>query len=115
MNGNQVSKPVPTSSTTAAVEQTPGNIKEFTVDGSNYSFNPAEIRVKKGDTVKITFKDGDGQHNLVVDGYNVSTSTIGPGSTDSVTFVADKAGTFEYFCSVDSHRDLGMKGSLVVE
>jgi plastocyanin len=29
--------------------------------------------------------------------------------------VADKKGTFEYYCSVGQHRALGMKGKLVVE
>lgn len=92
-----------------------GPVKEFTVNGSNFEFDPATIKVKKGDTVKISFVDDDGMHNLVIDGYNVSTKTIGPGKQDSVTFVADKAGSFKYFCSVSNHQDLGMVGTLVVE
>lgn len=90
-------------------------VKEFTIDGSNFSFNPSTITVNKGDTVKIIFKDDDGTHNLAIDGYNVSTNVIGGGSRDSIQFVADKAGSFEYFCSVGAHRDLGMTGTLIVK
>lgn len=92
-----------------------GPVKEFTVDGTNYAFNPVTITVNKGDMVKITFKDDDGAHNLVVDGYNVATNTIGAGSTDTIQFVADKAGSFEYYCAVANHRDLGMTGTLIVQ
>jgi len=91
------------------------NVKEFTVDGTNYAFSPSEIRVKKGDTVRIIFKDDEGQHNLIVDGYNLSTNLIGEGSQDTIQFVADKTGEFEYYCSVGSHRALGMSGKLIVE
>lgn len=89
-------------------------VKEFTVNGSNFAFNPKIITVNKGDTIKINFKDDEGSHNLVIKGYNVLTNVVGEGGTDSATFVADKSGSFEYYCSVDSHRDLGMTGTLVV-
>ena len=106
----QISSPSP------AATQTPsGPVKEFTVSGSNFKFSPSKITVKKGDNVKITFKDDDGMHNLVVDGYNVQTNTIKSGDSDSVTFLADKTGTFTYYCAVDSHRQKGMTGTLVVQ
>lgn len=92
-----------------------GPVKELTVDGSNFTFNPNTINVNKGDTVKITFKDDDGTHNLVIDGYNVSTNTIHTGDSATVQFVADKTGTFAYYCSVDSHREKGMVGKLIVQ
>ena len=92
-----------------------GPVKEFTVNGSNFAFDPATITVDKGDTVKINFKDDDGRHNLVVDGYNISTNVIGGGESDTITFVADKTGSFEFYCSVSNHRDLGMSGTLIVK
>lgn len=98
--------------TTTAVNQT---IKEFTVDGTNYAFAPASITVNKGDQVKINFKDDDGFHDLRIDGYNVGTTRVNTGGLSSVTFTADKAGSFEYYCSVGSHRAKGMKGTLVVQ
>lgn len=97
-------------STSSAVQLT-----EFTVESNGLNFSPKELKVKKGDKVKITYKNNRGKHNLRVDGYNVGTEQIEAGQTASFEFIADKAGTFEYFCSVPGHREAGMKGSLIVE
>ena len=86
----------------------------FTVTASNFAFAPAAMTVKKGDNVVITFKNGDGFHDFVIDGLNVRTAQIQDGAQETVTFVADKAGTFEYYCSVGQHRAMGMKGTLTV-
>lgn len=92
-----------------------GPVKEFTINGANYKFDPATITVKQGDTVKITFNDNDGMHDLVISGYDVQTDIINSGSTAELTFTADQKGTFEYYCSVDSHREKGMTGKLIVQ
>ena len=86
----------------------------FTVTGSNFAFAPSAMTVKKGDNVVITFKNGDGFHDFVIDELNVRTAQIQDGAQETVTFVADKAGTFEYYCSVGQHRAMGMKGTLTV-
>lgn len=90
-------------------------VKEFTIEGSNYKFSPNQMTVNKGDTVKITLKVTEGTHNLVVEGYDVSTKIIGSGSQETLTFVADEVGSFEFYCSVANHRALGMTGTLVVQ
>lgn len=90
-------------------------VKEFTAAGSNFKFSPSEIKVKKGDTVKITFKNTSGIHNLFIDEFNVATKTIQAGQEETVQFIADKAGTFEYYCSVGTHRAMGMVGKFIVE
>ena len=91
------------------------NVKEFTVSGQNFSFAPSTLTVKKGDTVRIIFKNVGGFHDFNIDGFNVATKQIGDGQTDTVEFVADKAGSFQYFCSVGSHAAMGMKGTLTVQ
>ncbi len=92
-----------------------GPVKEFTISGSNFSYSLKEIKVKEGDTVKITFKNEDGFHDWTLDEFNVRTQKIAAGKTETVTFLANKKGTFEYYCSVGSHRANGMKGNLIVE
>lgn len=92
-----------------------GNVKAFTVEGTPFKFSLTEMRVKKGDTVKVTFVNKQGFHDWVLDEFNVRTKQIQAPGTETVTFVADKAGTFEYYCSVDGHRAKGMKGNLIVE
>jgi len=97
-------------------EETINEVTLFDVHGSNnYRFNPAEIRVKKGETVRINFVNDEGTHNFIIDGLNVRTQTISSGNVDTVTFTADEVGEFEFYCGVGNHRELGMKGTLIVE
>ncbi|MBY0539324.1 cupredoxin domain-containing protein [Patescibacteria group bacterium] len=95
------------------VSETGGTVKEFTVDGKNFSFTPELVSVKKGDTVRIKFVNSQGFHDFVIDEFKVATPQIKEGEA-VVEFVADKAGSFEYYCSVGSHRAMGMKGTLQV-
>lgn len=90
-----------------------GAIKEFTITGQNYSFNPASIAVDRGDTVKVTFKSSGGVHDWVLEAFNVRTSLLGSGQSQTVQFVANKTGTFEFYC--EPHRSMGMTGTLTVK
>lgn len=92
-----------------------GNVREFLLVGRDYTFFPIEMQVKKGETVRVVFKNNQGFHDFRVDGYEVGTKQISEGERETVEFVADKAGTFEYFCSVGNHRQQGMAGKLIVE
>ena len=98
----------------ADVDVTAGEVKEFIVTGGNFTFSPATRTVKKGDTVRVVFKNDEGFHDFVLDEFDVATKQIQGGSEETVEFVADKAGSFEYYCSVGKHRDMGMKGILTV-
>lgn len=90
-------------------------VKAFTVIGSNFIFTPNTITVNKGDTVKITFQSASGFHDLKLDEFNVATKQLKAGESETVQFVADKVGSFEYYCSVGNHRAMGMKGTLTVK
>lgn len=108
--GASPTAPSATSTTEPTVSE-----KTFTVKGSNFTFSPLEIRVKRGDQVKVVFVNEEGFHDWVLDEFNARTPQIGAGATAEVRFTADKVGTFEYYCSVGSHRAMGMVGKLVVE
>lgn len=99
----------------AGIPADQGTVKSFTVVGKAFSFTPSEISVKKGDTVKITFQNDNGFHDLRIEGYNLGTKQIQSPASETFQFVAHKAGTFEFFCSVMNHRQLGMVGKLIVE
>ncbi len=101
-----------TVSASVSVKSSP--VKQFTVTGANYSFTPSTLSVKKGDTVKLTFKNSNGMHDLRIDEFGVATSRIASGTQETVTFIADKVGSFQYYCSVGSHRAMGMWGTLTV-
>ena len=87
----------------------------FEVSGKNFAFDVEEIRVKEEDTVTINFTSESGFHDWVVDEFDAATQQVRTDGKTSVTFVADKAGSYEYYCSVGSHRASGMVGTLIVE
>ncbi|MBT7762995.1 hypothetical protein HN734_04005 [Candidatus Woesearchaeota archaeon] len=90
-------------------------VKEFTMIARKFEFEPAEIRVMEGDTVRITVTSEDVAHGIAISEFDVK-EDFGPGETVTVEFVADKKGTFTFFCSVfcgTGHRE--MVGQLVVE
>ncbi len=69
------------------------------VEASMYGFSPSEVSVNPGDRVTIELVATDVVHGLSLDGYNFSL-TAEPGQTVRKSFVADKAGTFRFRCSV---------------
>lgn len=93
----------------------------FTLTGHNFAFemegeeNPT-LTVQEGDVVRIEFSSTSGFHDVVIDEFSAATKQVRPedGMT-YVEFVADASGTYEYYCSVGSHRAQGMVGTLIVE
>ena len=64
-----------------------------------YDFSPAVISVNKGDRVTIELVSTDVVHGLYLDGYDLEV-IADPGQTASLSFIADKSGTFRFRCSV---------------
>lgn len=71
----------------------------FRLHASQYAYAPAELRVATGDTVTIELISTDVVHGLYLDGYGLSV-VADPGQTASLTFVADRPGTFRFRCNV---------------
>jgi len=69
------------------------------VEASQFAYAPAVLEVNPGDTVTIELVSTDVVHGLYLDGYGVSV-TADPGQTASLTFTADKAGSFRFRCNV---------------
>lgn len=80
------------------------------------SVENADIEATLGETVEVTLTTG-GNHDWVLvyveNGNEVVWARTGPKS--SVTFTADRTGEFEYFCSIGTHRQQGMKGTFIVK
>ncbi len=73
--------------------------KEFTIWARQFDFTPAVITVQQGDYVRVNLKTADVAHGWYIDGYDVNIKVSGD-KTESIEFVADKAGTFKIRCSV---------------
>ena len=73
--------------------------RTFRVDVRQFAYSPSELYVNPGDTVTIQLVSTDVVHGLYVDGYDVS-AEADPGQTATLTFVADKSGSFRFRCNV---------------
>jgi len=73
--------------------------RTFRIDARQYAYSPSELKVNAGDTVNIQLVSTDVVHGLYVDGYDVSVEAD-PGQSATLTFTADKPGSFRFRCNV---------------
>lgn len=111
----QTSEMTDTSTTQNTTEGTTSEVRTIAVEGGSFYYKPNEVRVKKGEKVKIVLSSKDMMHDFVIDELNVKTPVVPSGETGTVEFTADQTGTFEYYCSVGNHRQQGQIGKLIVE
>ena len=95
-----------------------GLIQEFTTtayyDETGVWYSLKEMRVKKGDTVRITATNTKGMHDFTLDEFGIKKElTLNEAVT--IEFIADKTGEFIYYCSKTGHRAKGQFGKLIVE
>lgn len=79
-----------------------------------FSFSPAEVSLRAGDTVNIEFRnEGDMFHTLTIPELDLD---LRAQSGDSVTgaITPDDPGTYEFICTVPQHAEMGMRGRVVV-
>ena len=71
----------------------------FRIEAGSFAYQPAELTVRRGDRVTLELISTDVVHGLYLDGYDLKLSAD-PGQSQRVTFVAGRAGTFRFRCSV---------------
>jgi uncharacterized cupredoxin-like copper-binding protein len=122
-NGSSsTSSPTATQPTTTATSTTGKTSKQATVlklqadPGGALSFDKKTLAASAG-KVTIDMKNPASlAHNVAVEGNGVDKSgpTVSNGGTSTVT--ADlKPGKYEFYCSVDGHKQAGMEGTLTVK
>jgi len=94
---------------------TPAGGAAVEVSAKKYEFNPAVIKVKQGDHVKLVITATDRDHGFKLAAFNID-QHLDKGVPTTVEFTADRAGTFPFECSVvcglGHHK---MRGQLIVE
>ena len=87
----------------------------ITMTARKYEFDPAVVKVKQGDHVKLVITAIDHTHGFKLAAFDID-QRLEKGVATTVEFTADRAGTFPFECSVvcglGHHK---MKGQLVVE
>lgn len=107
-------------------------VKVVEMNAKKYEYSPEQIRVKKGERVQLKIHALDRTHGFKISLYPEGAAKDGPpglrfdpqqesykiekDDVRTIEFVAGRAGTYEFKCSVFcgfGHR--GMKGKLIVE
>lgn len=117
-NTNTTSQDTEKMTTESEVLSTVGPVKEVSTtayyDETGVWYSLKEIRVKKGDTVRIKATNTKGMHDLTIDEFGVK-KELPLNEEVTIEFVADKTGEFVYYCSKPGHRAKGQWGNLIVE
>jgi len=76
--------------------------------------NPT-IRLTKGELESIHLinedKDTGSKHNINIDEFNVHSRDLGYFEAQTITFIVDKSGSFQYYCTI--HPE--MNGTITIE
>lgn len=96
-----------------------GNTVDVYMTAVRSHFTPEHVEVNQGDLIRwhITNVERaqDATHGFAVPAYNINAS-LEPGEAQTIEFVADKAGTFPFYCSeFCSALHLEMMGYLLVK
>lgn len=94
--------------------QPTGEIKEFDIIAKNWEFSPSTIEVNLGDKVELHVESIEGTHGFAISDFGINERLV-PGNDVHIDFIADKRGTFGFFCSVPCGSGHGgMRGQLIV-
>ncbi len=116
----ETTSPPAAAETTTAPEETTaaptGGGETVDISETEYKIDPADPSVKAGSVTFNVTNDGSTVHDLEIEGDGVEevTDTIQPGDSDELT-VDLKPGTYEMYCTIDGHADLGMEGEVTVQ
>jgi plastocyanin len=104
-------------STTATASGGGGAGATIDVSETDFALTPANPSVKAGSVTVNASNDGQTDHAIEVEGPNgeAQSDTIAPGEKASVTVDLSKPGTYEWYCPISNHKDLGMKGEITVK
>jgi len=102
--------------------------------GDDMRFQPANIKVKRGETIKFVVKNnGALKHEMVLDTMkelkehaalmrkspgmehdDPNAVSVEPGKTGTLVWQFTKAGTFDFACLEPGHFEAGMVGKIIV-
>ncbi|MCH8840000.1 MAG: cupredoxin domain-containing protein, partial [Planctomycetes bacterium] len=76
-----------------------------------WNFDPDNITVNEGDTVILNINSIDVTHGFAIQAFGIN-ERLSPGNTVRVEFVADRKGSFSFFCTVQCGAGhTGMRGT----
>jgi plastocyanin len=105
----------------AGVTETGGagvNPSRLAVSETEYKLDPADPTVNAGPVTIEVSNDGEAVHNLEVEGPSGEAELeddLEPGEVATLEVDLSETGTYEWYCPVANHADLGMEGEIRVK
>ena len=115
------------SAATTTSSSSGGALKTIVIKETEYKLSPATVTLSKPGTYTFKVEDnGSTQHSLEIEGEGLKSEggeegeaeleqTLNPGQSGVLTVSFEKPGTYEMYCPVDGHEQIGMKGEVVVK
>jgi plastocyanin len=86
---------------------------------SNFAFDPGVIVARKGDTLVLDVTNISGEkHNITVKdprGKIIKSADLPSHQAVTLEIPLDTAGVYPFYCDVDLHSTMGMKGKIEVK
>jgi uncharacterized cupredoxin-like copper-binding protein len=104
-----------------------GTLKTVIIRETDYKLSPSTVTLSKPGTYAFKAEDkGSTQHSLTIEGKGVKGEggegdeamlrrVLNPGQSGVLKVTFEKSGTYEMYCPVDSHGQMGMKGEVTVK
>ena len=115
--GDDNNKTTNTSSSQTTTPSTGGTAGTLKVSETDFKLNPANPTVKPGVVQIKATNDGQVEHSLEVEGPNGEAKlakTLAPGDSGTLKVNLSKPGKYEWYCPIDDHKGMGMKGEITV-
>jgi heme/copper-type cytochrome/quinol oxidase subunit 2 len=90
----------------------PGGGPTVEVRVSKRGFEPSRITVRKGETTRLVVSSSDAEHCFAIDALRVEKRVV-PGRPTRVDLTPAQAGSFPFYCCLESGR-AAERGELVV-
>ena len=90
----------------------PAGAAELEVTVSNRGFRPAQIALRKGETLKVLLSSADREHCFALDAFRIEKRVL-PGRRTAIEILADRPGTFPFHCCLEPDNE-ALRGRLVV-
>lgn len=109
--------PAAASTTTAATPAAGGNA--IAVGETEFKLTPADPSVKSGKVTIVAKNNGKVTHAIAVEGAgaggkDAKSGSISPGQATTLIVNLKPGKTYEFYCPIDGHKGLGMKGEIKV-
>jgi uncharacterized cupredoxin-like copper-binding protein len=102
-------------------------IKTVAIKESDFKLSPSRVTLSRPGTYDFKAENqGSTGHSLEIEGTGVKSKggevgeakleqTLDPGESGVLTVSFQKSGTYQMYCPVDGHEQMGMKGKVVVK